>query len=629
MIVVCQFLLVCALIVPCFNCSEAKYNVLFIMSEDLRPELPQYGRHHVYAPNIRRLEEKSTIFDYAVAQISVCAPSRASLLTGLRPDTLGIYDFSHFGGINYFRTIPSHFHRSGYVTAMSGKLFHWDSPLYYSFDYWGSPSWESMQNREALYQNSSVTPDDINPSSIFRDVAVANNAIRILKRLQLKKNPWFLAVGFKGTHLPYHMPLSYWQVYENSTFPPYEQDSFSFPMSSPGLHYLSKAESMNIRFMKSIGKERWNQKENYMSVKKVSSRGRSEIYRGYLSCISFMDHELGKLLDVVDRLSLWNNTIIVFTSDHGMHLGEKGMWTKWTLFDESTRVPLMIHAPQFKGSYGKHVSSSVELIDIFPTLVDLASVPLEVQCPTLPMPQKKEDQGIKLEVKGESRVENSFQRIFRHVYCDKLDGKSLINYLASFESSSSLPSFKKSRDTVDPLEDWKFSITQKMSCKNPGNHELEINSGGIWTDYCPFKKLPRDPVKGVMGYSLRFLEWRYTAWLLFSTESFLPALDLPPLVEELYDHRQRQNGSSLFLSTETFHPEMSELVNVAHSSEYQPFRERFRKLLYDYLWENMSFEHLFQKRQQSFPTMATIIQGRYHDNPHPLRKHVSKHFYQI
>ena len=134
-------IVLCGLIIVGTEASKKMY-VLYFMFEDLRPDLPAYGSDWVIAPNIERLARTGLVFDMAIPQVSVCAPSRTSMLTGLRPDKLGIYDFQHFGGTRFFRSIPSHFHRSGYQTAMAGKFHHWGGARFFSASYYGSPDWE-------------------------------------------------------------------------------------------------------------------------------------------------------------------------------------------------------------------------------------------------------------------------------------------------------------------------------------------------------------------------------------------------------------------------------------------------------------------------------------------------------
>jgi len=310
----CSFMLLLLLLILSLLGSNADPrpppNVLLIMSEDLRPELPFYGNTGSIAPNLARLARKSVIFDLAVCQVSICAPSRASMLTGLRPDTLGIYDFGHFGGLRFMRTIPSHLHSAGYNTAMAGKIFHYEASKHYSRFYYGQartllsmcfdacmrticafssyrvrttltqhhpnpspsplfllpspllssplplppspvqPVWERVQRQEMKFHNASVTPDALHEagtgagkqggpgdSSFYRDSHIADHAVEFLRQLHKEspagakaesevevelegeKRPWFLGVGFKGTHLPYQMPQRYWDAYARHSFP--------------------------------------------------------------------------------------------------------------------------------------------------------------------------------------------------------------------------------------------------------------------------------------------------------------------------------------------------------------------------------------------------------------------------
>jgi iduronate 2-sulfatase len=362
-------------------------NVLFIIMEDLRPELSPLA-----TPNILRIASKGVSFDLCLCQVSVCAPSRASLLTGLRPDTLGIYDFQHYGGINRFRTMVSHFQGVGYRTANAGKLFHWESPRYYSesangnsnFDisynnndhvynngplYWGSPDWENVQKMEMLSHKYSVTPMtdeeirqqrqaqgsmphdvDGGPSDellFFRDSHIIHHAVRFLRTLSNASaatgNPWFLSVGLKGTHMQYQMPARFWDKFEQlfgddsvtaiRSAVDIDGAALTYPVTAPIVGHVRKTESTFIQYRLNNNSNKQTQttspsgdREPYQRMgdgRTISKRGWKELYRGYLACLAYADYELGKLLDVVDELELWSNTVVVFTSDHGMHVGEK------------------------------------------------------------------------------------------------------------------------------------------------------------------------------------------------------------------------------------------------------------------------------------------------------------------
>jgi len=210
------------------------------------------------------------------------------------------------------------------------QLFHWETEWHYSFDYWGSPAWETRHEEEMRgYFNSSVTPDSVHPvDSFFRDAEIVNAAIDFLKRLRARDEPWFLAVGMKGTHMQYQMPHQFWKQYEGLKASQVNITSkhLQFPLNAPILHHVKKTEGTSIAFMKDEGRSKGTEYENYQGTghgRTISVRGFEELYRGYLACLSYADNQLGRFLNVVDDLGVWNDTIVVFTADHGMHLGEK------------------------------------------------------------------------------------------------------------------------------------------------------------------------------------------------------------------------------------------------------------------------------------------------------------------
>jgi len=341
-----------------------------------------------------------------------------------------------------------------------------------------------------------------------------------------------------------------------------------------------------------------------------------------------MDYQLGKILDVMDELALWRNTVVIFTSDHGMHVGEKGVWGKWTLFDEASRVPLIIHSPMARhaASFGKHFGAPVELIDLFPTLLDLTNTrkAFDLPCPLLTMPNK---QGPREAVKGESPVRNQEGHIFRHIYCDDLDGYSLVHALDAV-SGVAVATTATSTNKAFP-----FALTQRMSCKPPRTVApliTDTNSSG-WTDYCPFKRLPRDPALGAMGYSMRTEQWRYTAWLELDVNTFLPALNKPPLAEELYDHRNDERIGASRTHKKGNRLGTQELQNLAREPAFALYTHKHRTALYSFLFHNCSFQHLFQLRLsfQGDDKMLGVLEGRYHNSSRPHHTLYKSHYYEV
>lgn len=202
---------------------------------------------------------------------------------------------------------------------------------------------------------------------------------------------------------------------------------------------------------------------------------------------------------------------------------------------------------------------------------------------------------------GESPVLLKTGHIFRHAHCFDLDGTSLA---PAFTEGNN---FRKTRD---------FSLTQRLTCKFRSKDNDPTTPE--WIDFCPFKKIPRDPPFGAIGYSMRFSSWRYIAWLEFDVNSFLPSLHIPPLAEELYDHRDDPPGAASMGTKEN--------INLAVNNEYGHILLALRVKLYDYLWYNASFEHLFQKFQTS-PEMRSIISGRVHNTSHPHWRLYPAHYY--
>ena len=350
-------------------------NVVFIMFDDLRPELSIYGRHHMITPNFERLAKRSVVFDYAFAQISVCNPSRDSLLTGLRPDTVGTYAFQ--SSFRPHMILPQRFAKAGYNTAGFGKVAHWETG---DKDIWNTAQWDNKwyeyQWSETKFMNASTMPDKHLPEEQFRDALFTTRFIHTLGQLAAKPKPFLAALGFKLPHLAVHVPWKYYAMYRDSLARQaawkLRKKELRFPPTAPAVAYRCCAVP-SFHFMVNEG-----QTKSYRSVSlndinmPFTDQMRDEIMLGYAAAVTFVDSLLGRILDAMDALGLWDNTTLVLTADHGMHNGEKGIWEKWSMFDESTRVPLIIHHPQSPNK-GQHYRHPVELVDIFPTIQDLAN----------------------------------------------------------------------------------------------------------------------------------------------------------------------------------------------------------------------------------------------------------------
>lgn len=346
--------------------SQKKMNVLFIASDDLNTRLGAYGHPLVKTPNLDRLAKRGVKFDYAYNQYPLCSPSRVSVLTGLRPDTTRVYDLQTLfrDNIATVTTLPEFFKNNGYFSARVGKIYHYGVPGQIGTDgqddaqSWNQVINPSGRDKKEEHMLTNYTPNRGLGSSLSwleaegsddeqTDGIVANETIRLLRAN--KDKPFFIAAGFYRPHCPYVAPKKYFDLYplEKITLPVEPPEHFS-----------------------SIPKPAFFTDPLYWGLNEPQ---RKEVIRAYYASVSFMDAQVGKLLDAVDELGLAGNTIIVFWSDHGYNLTEHGQWKKQSLFEEVARVPLFIAAPNAKGN-GKVSKRVVELVDLYPTLARLCGM---------------------------------------------------------------------------------------------------------------------------------------------------------------------------------------------------------------------------------------------------------------
>ena len=347
--------------------DQPKLNVLYIVSDDLNNQLSCYGDPTVKSPRIDELAARGVRFERAYCQFPLCNPSRASFLTGLRPDQTGVLE----NATQFRQNVPDAvslgqmFQQAGYFVARVGKLYHYGVPNQIGTDGLDDPpSWQKVFNPRGRDKDDepkifTLTPGPPpsfggTPSWLAADgedkeqtdAIGAEMAIKLLE--ENKDQPFFIACGFYRPHTPYVAPKKYFEMYPREKLPLAEQragDLDDIPVAA----LQSRRRDMDERLTR-------------------------EARQAYFASITFMDQQVGKLLDALERLKLADKTIVVFHSDHGYHTGQHdGMWQKQSLFEESARVPLIIASPSGKAN-GKSAAAIAELIDVYPTLAELCGL---------------------------------------------------------------------------------------------------------------------------------------------------------------------------------------------------------------------------------------------------------------
>lgn len=376
--------------------KESHPNVLLLIVDDLKPLLGAYGETQILTPNIDSLSSISTVFTNAHSQQAICAPSRVSFLTGMRPDYTQVWGLKTLMSEELdLLTLPAHFTNSGYETVGLGKVFHnredndpnfWtrkfinSKNLEFSSDYPVPVFQRKYQNKKSqkAFKNHvsrltygakemmrragalpSVENEDV-PDDAYIDGAVTTKSIQLMKRLKKKEAPFFMTIGFRKPHLPFVAPRKYWDLYKREEI---EVAQFQKRAEgSPSFAYHSNGE---LRTYSDIP-------QDIKSGGLLNEEKQRELIHGYYACVSYIDAQIGLIMEYLKKSGLEKNTVVVLMGDHGWHLGDHGIWNKHTNFEQATRTPLIIHSPEIKS--GTSNSSPVELLDVFPTLCDLSGI---------------------------------------------------------------------------------------------------------------------------------------------------------------------------------------------------------------------------------------------------------------
>jgi len=390
-------LIISLLLTGCADKIPEKPHILFIAVDDLRPDLGCYNVEYAISPNIDRIADNGITFTNAYCQSAVCNPSRASLLTGLRPNSNKVWDlWTDFREtVPDVVTLPQYFKQNGYHSIAIGKIYHNTKPdslswseekmhvQGYPFDpdatYVGVKALEDLEKRkqeiieegrmeryidrigEWYIKSYSTECEDV-PDNAYYDGAQTDMALEKLDGLAKMNKPFFFAIGYYRPHLPFNAPKKYWDMYDPDKLPMAENDFI--PEGSPHMAIN------NLRELR--GYQDFKDQLHPLEAKLMEEEAK-HLKHGYMASVSYVDAQIGRLMNKLEELDILDNTIVILWGDHGWKLGEHGSWCKQTNYSIDTRVPLILSTPELRNNPEKS-AQLVEFVDIYPTLCDLADL---------------------------------------------------------------------------------------------------------------------------------------------------------------------------------------------------------------------------------------------------------------
>ncbi|XP_030385743.1 iduronate 2-sulfatase [Scaptodrosophila lebanonensis] len=472
---------------PCTsrNASQSlpsRHNVVLIIFDDLRPTLGAYGDRLAQTPHLDAFAQGSSIFTRAYSQQALCAPSRNSLLTGRRPDTLHLYDFYSYWRtfVGNFTTLPQYFKEHGYYTYSCGKIFHPGISSNNTDDYplsWSAPP---FRPRTEQYMNSPVCPDrwgvlrknlicpvhlQTQPYKTLPDIESVTEALRFVQSRAKSRRPYFLALGFHKPHINFRFPRQFLAHFPLSKFYNYTDDT----LKPPDMPAVAWNPYTDVR-----ARDDFKYANISFPYGPISTHQAAQIRQAYYAAVAYVDDLFGKFIAGLDLQS----TVVVVLGDHGWSLGEHAEWAKYSNFEVALRVPLIIRSPEFPLEQAKRLYGITELLDVFPTLVDLAHLPALPTCNRTKMPPQ--------------------------LTCS--EGKSLYPQMQGVGLATQHVALSQ------------YPRPGLLPTKHPNSDKPKLHN-----------------IK-VMGYSLRTDLYRYTLWVRFFAQNF--TCDWNEVYgEELYDHR--------------------------------------------------------------------------------------------
>lgn len=380
------------------NPVPPKPNFLFICVDDLRPELGCYGAGYIKSPNIDKLAASGTLFTNQYVQVPTCGASRCCLITGMFPKTTGYLENdacqTYISGkpeTDQPESFIHHLRRNGYHTVGIGKISHYADGLLYDYtdlvgtEYELPHSWDEMLFNPAKWgtgwnaffgyadgSNRQGMKKQVKPYEMgevddrgYPDGVTADLAMQKLGELAKKDKPFFLAVGFFKPHLPFNSPKKYWDLYDENTLPLSPNPYLPENVNRASLHNSSEFNGYQLG------------EEDATLNGPVSDAYARKVRHAYFACVSYVDAQIGKLLDQLDQLGLAKNTVIVLWGDHGWHLGDHLVWGKHTVFERALNSALIIKVPGKNG--GIRLNQIVSAVDIYPTIIELSGLKMPVK----------------------------------------------------------------------------------------------------------------------------------------------------------------------------------------------------------------------------------------------------------
>eukprot|EP00040_Diaphanoeca_grandis_P039908 m.260558 g.260558 ORF g.260558 m.260558 type:complete len:515 (+) comp40127_c0_seq1:20-1564(+) len=461
----------------CAQANSPRSNVLFLMVDDLRPQLGTYGHDYMHTPNIDALAASGMVFDRAYTNYPYCNPSRNSFMSGRMPSKTKVWNFQNSfreedTGMNW-TAMPEHFKKAGYWTVGSGKMYHpelppnEDNPRSWSINLTDPGGNEGCNCASAPGGDATAEycelPNDVSAANCT-DIMIAETVVGFIDQVSGLNGNFFVGLGIHKPHLPWGVPKRFFDLY-----PPAEQipiaKHITVPDGMPAIayHYCDWAHFPN------------NETKGHPVSTSIAQNAR----RAYYAAVSFTDHLIGTALQALNNSGRANNTIIIMAADHGWQLGEHNEYCKQTCFEAALNIPFIIRDPSRPNSHGKRTKAFAELIDIYRTISDLAGLdPATIEA--------------------------------------DVDGTSLVSVLDG-----------------DVSKDKQAAFSQMARCLNWKNGVNHSWSPWLVADACP--DVPRQLI-GYMGYTIRVESWRYTQWVRWNGTLLMPSWN-ETVATELYDHR--------------------------------------------------------------------------------------------